>query len=203
MFFDREDAAQQLTEILEDYKNSKGSVIVAIPRGGVPVGKIISNALNLPLEITFIKKLGHPHNKEYAVGAVSLKDVILEPSLSISDKYIEQETKRLRKLLEERQNAFYGDKPLPDFKGKTVIIVDDGVATGLTMIASIKLIQKEKPHKIIVAIPVGPPDTVARLEALVDEVRCIEIHTPFYAVGQFYHSFDQVSDLEVQKLLVS
>lgn len=203
MYKDRMEAGNLLVQILQKY-GKEDAIILAIPRGGVPLGYIISEQLNLPLEVVLSKKIGHPLHKEYAIGAVTLKSSILsDAAADISPKYIEEETIRIRSLLNKRYNDYYGNRKPLQLEAKTLIIVDDGIATGNTMLSIIKMLHDEKPKKIVVAIPVAPHDSINKLEAspYVDEVICPLIPDYFQAVGQFYQNFDQVNDEEVKKLL--
>lgn len=203
MYKDRDEAGNLLALKLEKYSKTD-AIILAIPRGGIPLGFIISKKLNLPLEIVLSKKIGHPLHKEYAIGAVTLKSRILsEAAADISPLYIDEETKKIRGLLKKRYYDYYGDlKPL-QLKDKTLILVDDGLATGNTMLSIIKMLHDEKPNKIVVAIPVAPNDSIKKLQAspYVDEVICPLVPDYFQAVGQFYQNFDQVEDMEVRQLL--
>ncbi|GGK52104.1 MULTISPECIES: phosphoribosyltransferase [Flavobacteriaceae] len=204
MFKNREEAGILLADKLVNYSNKKDTVIVAIPRGGVPVGYQICKKLNLPLEIVLSKKIGHPFNKEYAIGAVTLDSYILSEAVpGISNKYIEKEIKKIRGILKQRQQLFYGSKKTINLKNKTVIIVDDGVATGNTLIASIELIKIAAPIKIIVALPVAPPSALKRIKALsaVYMTICLLEPRSFQAVGQFFEEFKQVDDTQVIDLL--
>lgn len=203
MYKDRAEAGNLLAQKLEKY-GKDDAIILAIPRGGVPLGFIICEKLNLPLEVVLSKKIGHPLHKEYAIGAVTLKSSILSNAAAdISPKYIEEETLRIRSLLNKRNNDYYGNRKPLQLKAKTLIIVDDGIATGNTMLSIIKMLHDEKPKKIVVAIPVAPHDTINKLEAspYVDEVICPLVPDYFQAVGQFYQNFDQVDDEEVKRLL--
>ena len=202
MFKNRIDAGTQLAEKLLEFK-SQNVVVLAIPRGGLPLGAIVAKALNAPLDVALTKKIGHPYNKEYAIGAVSLENIILSDAISVTKGYIEEETARLRKKLKERHNQYYKKGVSQDLKDKIVIIVDDGIATGNTILVTIELVKMQNPNKIVVAIPVAPPSTVRKLEASseVDEVICLETPYNFHAVGQFYQEFYQVSDQEAIQLL--
>jgi predicted phosphoribosyltransferase len=157
MYTNREEAGKLLANKLTNYKENKEVVIVAIPRGGVPVGYEIAQKLKVPLEIVLSKKIGHPFNKEYAIGAVTLENCILsDAAKDVSPVYIYDETEQVRALLKQRHQLYYGEKnPLP-LKDKIIILVDDGIATGNTMISCIQLIQLQKPLKMIVALPVAP-----------------------------------------------
>ena len=203
MYKDRIEAGNILATKLKDYSKTN-AVILAIPRGGIPLGYIISEKLNLPLEVVLSKKIGHPLHKEFAIGAVTLNSSILsDAAADISPKYIEEETKNIRSLLKKRYNDYYGDRERLKLKDRTLILVDDGIATGNTMLSIIKMLHDEQPKKIVVAIPVAPFDSIKKLQAspYVDEVICPLIPDYFQAVGQFYQNFDQVSDIEVKQLL--
>ena len=204
MFIDRKQAGILLAKELKQYQNKTDAVVVTIPRGGVPVGFEISQALNLPLEIVLSKKIGHPFNKEYAIGAVTLKSSVLsEAAEEVSHEYIEDETGRIRGLLQQRYDWYYGMKKPLELTNKTVIIVDDGIATGNTLLSSIQLIEQEEPKEIVIALPVAPPSALNKIRDLrsVTEVICILETRNFRAVGQFYEQFNQVSDEEVIALL--
>lgn len=206
MFKNRVEAAKLLLKQLTNYGNNKDVVIVTIPRGGVPIGKILSNSLKAPLEIVLSKKIGHPFHKEFAIGAVTLTDRILSPvAADAPQEYIDDETERIRQLLSQRQIMYYGVRKPMNLSNKVIIIVDDGVATGNTLISSIKLLNKMNPRKIIVALPVSPPETLKTIKELkeVNEVICLLTPPDFYSVGQFYEDFSPVSDDEVVKLLNS
>lgn len=202
MFKDRIDAGTQLAEKLLAFK-SQNVVVLAIPRGGLPLGAIVAKALNAPLDVALTKKIGHPYNKEFAIGAVSLENIILNEAIGVTKGYIEEETVRLRKKLKERHKQYYKNNEPQNLKDKTVIIIDDGIATGNTILVTIELVKMQNPNKIVVAIPVAPPSTVRKLEASseVDEVICLETPYNFHAVGQFYQEFFQVSDQEAVNLL--
>lgn len=197
MFRNRTEAGYLLAGELLKYKG-KPVVVMAIPRGGLPLGAIIADALQAPLEVALTKKIGHPFNREYAIGAVSRNQIIVSKPEGISESYIESETVRLREKLEERHRLFHRKKSPVPLKGKQVIIIDDGIATGNTLRVTIALISAEAPDKIIVAIPVAPPDTVSRIRdmAEVDDVICLLTPRNFHAVGQFYEDFAAVSDKE-------
>lgn len=202
MFQDRTDAGIQLAEKLTFYKDQE-VVVLAIPRGGLPLGAIVAKALNAPLDVALIKKIGHPYNKEYAIGAVSLESVITSDTANIPKRYIEEETSSIRDKLTQRYEQYYKKGKPHDLKGKVVIIVDDGIATGNTLLATVELIHNQKPKAIVVAIPVSPPSSLKKLEdsPFVNEVICLETPYNFMAVGQFYEEFDAVSDEEAIKIL--
>ncbi len=203
IFKDRNEAGYLLADKLEKYKKTD-AVILAIPRGGVPIAYIIAQTLNLPLEVVLSKKIGHPFHKEYAIGAVTLKSRILsDAAIDVSAAYIEEQTKRIRDLLQKRYEEYYGDKKPLQLKDKTLIIVDDGIATGNTIQSTIKMLHDEKPEKIVVAIPVAPSSAIKKLQGspFIDEIICLSTPLNFQAVGQFYENFNQVDDIEVNKLL--
>lgn len=203
IFKDRIEAAHLLADKLETYKE-KNAIVLAIPRGGVPMGYIIAKQLHLPLEVVLSKKIGHPLHKEFAVGAVTLKSQVLsEAAKNVSKSYIEEETKRIRTLLTKRYQDYYGTKKPQELKDKTLIIVDDGIATGNTIISTIEMLHDEHPKKIVVAIPVSSQSALQKLKStpFVDEVICLSTPVNFMAVGQFYKNFDQVDDTEVKSYL--
>ena len=204
MFKDRTDAGLLLVKKLSNYHNNKDAVVVTIPRGGIPLGYVISKGLHLPLELVLSKKIGHPLHKEFAIGAVTLTDRILSDAANdISRMYIEEETSRIRAILKERQDDYYDTRKPISFKNKIVIVVDDGVATGNTLMSSIKLIEKQKPSQIIVALPVGPPSVIEKIKNIpsVNDTICLLVPENFRAVGQFYKNFDPIKDNEVVTLL--
>lgn len=201
LFRDRYDAALKLIPLLEKYKHEQG-VVFAVPRGGVPIGYYIAKHYNLPLELLLTKKIGHPWSEELAIGAVSLDGHIIDPRHNVPETYIEGEIKKIREALKERYKKFMGDNHVPiDIENKIVIIVDDGIATGYTMLAAIKMIKQKNPKKIIVAVPVAPPETVKKIKEQVDNFICLHSPEDFFGVGQFYEDFSQVSDEEVIQLL--
>lgn len=204
MFRNRIEAGILLADKLKNYKYNKDVIIVTIPRGGVPVGYAIATKLHVPLEIVLSKKIGHPLHKEFAIGAVTLHDRILSPdSDSIEKEYLDRETKKIRDLLRWRHDTYYGSHKPISLKNKIIILVDDGVATGQSLISCIKLIEKQYPAKIIIALPVGPASVINKISNMpaVNQTICLLIPFNFYAVGQYYKEFDQVDDKEVIELL--
>ncbi|MBG6110747.1 putative phosphoribosyltransferase [Flavobacterium sp. CG_23.5] len=200
MFEDRIEAAVLLSERLKKYKNSN-AIVLAVPRGGVPIGLIIAKNLHLPLDIVLSKKIGHPYNKEFAVGAVSMNSMIIDKHPDVHQAYIDQETIRLRKLLKEKYKLYMGNREPLDIHGKNIILVDDGIATGNTLLVSIAMLRKKNPAKIIVAVPVVPYDTVTKFEDSADEFIYIIASKQFRGVGGFYQEFTQVEDEEVIQML--
>lgn len=200
-FKDRTDAALQLTEKLKKYKGQNG-IVLAVPRGGVPIGYIISKELELPLEIILSKKIGHPRNPEYAIGSVSLDGATMnENVMDVSMNYFQQESNRLLNSLKSKFAYYMRGRKMSNLEDKTVIVVDDGIATGSTIIATVNSIRKRDPKEIIVAVPVAPTSVVNKLKSIADDFICLLIPRDFLGVGQFYEDFSQVSDDEVITLL--
>ena len=200
MFLDRIDAAQQLADVLTRYKGSR-AVLLAIPRGGVPVAVTLGRLLDLPVDFLLTKKIGHPANRELAIGAVCATDTILDPRYPVTPFYVRQEEERLRTVLKMREDAYRaGRAPIP-LAGRPVILVDDGIATGFTMRAAIELARKAKASDVIVATPVAARETSDLLRALADEVICLQEPIILHAIGAHYQDFGQVSDEEVLEWL--
>ena len=196
-FKDRIDAGLQLAFKLKKYVIDP-CVVLAVPRGGVPVAYTVASELNFPMQLVLTKKIGHPINKEYAIGAASVTDYFVIPHDDVTEEYIQQEVKKVQEKLKDMQQKFMGDStPLP-LKGKTVIIVDDGIATGNTMLATVKVIRREEPEKIIIAVPVAAAGAYKKLAKEADEFICLLIAEEFYGVGAFYDDFKQVTDEEVK-----
>ncbi|MGB5780444.1 MAG: phosphoribosyltransferase family protein [Eudoraea sp.] len=202
MFKDRIDAGIQLANKLLPFKD-KEVVVLAIPRGGLPIGAIVAKALQAPLDVALSKKIGHPYNREYAIGAVSLENIILNDVSGIHKNYIAEETERIREKLKKRHQQYYQNRQPEELKDKVVIIIDDGIATGNTIRVTAEMVRTQKPKKVIVAIPVAPPSAVKSLEDSphIDQVICLQTPSDFMAVGQFYDFFNQVSDEEAIQLL--
>lgn len=202
MFKNRKEAGSLLLEKLKNYKG-KNAVILVIPRGGLPIGAILVKELGLPLEVALIKKIGHPLNKEYAIGAVSLNNIVLDnQAADIAMDFILCETKRLRGVLTKRKYEYYKNRKPRKLKNKIAIIVDDGIATGNTILATAQLVHEDSPFKVIVAAPVAPLSTVLKLSSspYIDEIICLEQSINFRSVGEFYADFEQISDEEAIKL---
>lgn len=204
MFNDRFDAARQLIPYLEAYRDNPTAIILAIPRGGLELGSVLARGLHLPLDVILSKKIGFPGNPEYAIGAVSLENVTISPQFADVpelEDYITEQIVEIRKLLNERNAQYRGNKPPLNLTDKIVIVVDDGVATGNTLRATLALIRQHRPAKIVVALPVAPATTLAELRKEADEVVCVLVPQVFLSVGQFYRHFYQVSDDEAIRLL--
>ena len=197
---DRTEAGFLLSEKLNKYQDTN-SVILAVPRGGVPVGIVISKALHLPLDIVVAKKIGHPSNKEFAIGAVSMDSMILDEHSDVPKKYIDDEIIRLRKQLDEKYGRYMGNRKPLDLENKNVILVDDGIATGNTLLSCITMLRKKNPAKIIVAVPVLPFDTIPLFEKNANELIYLTASKYFRGVGSFYEEFNQLEDEEVIQML--
>lgn len=196
MFRNRIQAGEMLAEKLKKYKNTSG-VVLAVPRGGVPVAYAVAKELDFPIEVVLTKKIGHPMNKEYAIGAASLTDYFVIPHENVSEEYTQEQLKLIHANLKKMYARFMGDKEPVDIQGKTVIVVDDGIATGNTLLGTIHVLRNSKPGKIVLGIPVASKSAVEKLSAEVDEVVAVLIPEEFYGVGAFYEDFEQVSDEEV------
>ena len=199
-FTNRYDAATKLAPLLEKYKNEEG-VILAVPRGGVPIGYYLAKHLDFALDLLMTKKLGHPVDREFAIGAVSIENHIIEEMLGVTPDYIEEETKRIRQHLIKRYKKFMGDREPADIKNKIVIVVDDGVATGRTILATLKMLRGRQPKKLVVAVPVASMEAAERIRQEVDDFICLYTPDPFYGVGRFYDDFSQTTDEEAMILL--
>ncbi|VVC05311.1 Xanthine phosphoribosyltransferase [uncultured archaeon] len=204
IFKDRADAAKKLAEKLLWLKK-ENPVILAIPRGGVVTGDVIASILDCKLDVIVSRKVGAPDNEELAIGAVMhdgsyFPNIEITRMLNVPESFVENEIARQRKEIERRLMKFRGSKEY-DLAGKTVVLVDDGIATGATMFVTAHWVKKQKPKKLIIAIPVGPPETIAKLNQIVDKVVVLQSPYIFNAVGEFYEVFDQVSDDEVQEIM--
>jgi predicted phosphoribosyltransferase len=198
MFKNRTEAGQQLADILDDH-DTEADIVVAIPRGGLPIGRIVADSLDIPLDIVSARKIGAPQNPELAVGAVASDGTVwlnesLIDELELEETYLEDQVEHQRKTALDKVKRYRGDRPPVESSGKTVLVVDDGVATGATTIACIRQIKNAGAERVILAIPVAPPDTIEKLQSEADEVICVESPPHFGAVSQFYESFEQVSD---------
>jgi putative phosphoribosyl transferase len=201
MFKDRYDAAMELALKLEKYKITDG-IVLAIPRGGVPIGYVIAKDLGFPLEIVLSKKIGHPSNPEYAIGSVSLDGMVINDGVTdVSEEYIYRTAGKILQDLKTKFKYYMGEQEPTNLKDKTVIIADDGIATGSTIVATIHSVKKMNPKKIIVAAPVASPSSIHKIESIADEVVVLQVPQNFMGVGQFYYDFSQVEDEEVILLL--
>lgn len=202
IFHDRYHAGVLLAPALNKYKNNKDTIVIGLPRGGVITGSAVAQALNLPLDIVCPHKIGAPSNPEYAIGAVTetgeaiLNEDVIE-GLGVSEDYLEAILEREKQRALRRLERYREGLPPRNLKGKSVIIVDDGMATGHTMKAAIKSVQAEGVHCLVVAVPVAPPETIAMIRPTVDEIVYLDAPAFFAAVGQFYQDFLPTTDEEV------
>lgn len=205
IFQDREEAGRKLGDALKKY-SSKDTVVLGIPRGGVVVAAQVAQALGAPLDVIVPRKLGAPHNPEVAIGAVTqdgtiITDEIMVRRLGLSDAEIDSLAGEVLKEIERRVQTYRNGKTGLNLEKKTVIVVDDGIATGFTVQAALESVRSAGSKKLVLAVPVAPADTVSTLREKVDELVCLQAPEIFYAVGQFYRDFDQTLDREVIELL--
>jgi len=204
-FRDRAAAGRVLATAVKPHGN-RDAVVLALPRGGVPVAAEVAAALGADLDLMIVRKLGVPGHSELAMGAIASGGIrVLNShviaSLRIQETAIEEVARREERELERREHAYRGACPRPVIKGRCVFLVDDGIATGATMRAAIAALRRQSPAKIVVAVPVAPPDTVDRLRSEADEVICLATPEAFWAIGQFYVEFPQLSDEAVREQL--
>lgn len=206
LFSDRADAGKRLAEALEKYRDRDDLLVLALPRGGVPVAAEVARRLDAEIDLMVVRKLGTPGQEELAMGAIASggkrilnRDVIRMANVSDSD--LEEVTKREQAELERREKTYRGDRPWPDVGGCSVIIVDDGLATGATMKAAAEAVRSYEPGELVIAVPVAPPDTVDELRSMADELVCLETPSSFGGIGQWYQDFGQTSDDEVRDLI--
>lgn len=206
-FADRTEAGRVLAERLEGMASAAEPVVLALPRGGVPVAHEIAKALHAPLDIFLVRKLGYPGHEEFAIGAIASGGVrVINPGAmrmaSFSNDEIDAIAAREQRELERREEAYRGGRPAPEIEGKTVILVDDGLATGSTMLAAVRALRLLHPRRVIVAVPVGSGDACELISREADEVVCPMVPEPFHAVGEWYRNFSQTTDEEVQQILM-
>jgi len=202
----RQVAGRELAAELEDYRNRKKLLVLALPRGGVPVALEIAEALDAELDLMIVRKLGMPGHVELAIGAIAMggakvlnREIIREAG--VSNAALREVTEQEMRELERRQRAYRGDRPWPDLKDATVILVDDGLATGATMRAAVAAVRQQQPGEVVVAVPVAPADSIALLQKEADTVVCPATPASFGAISYWYREFYQVSDDEVRSML--
>ncbi len=203
VFPDRNEAGRRLADKLLHLKDQH-PVVLALPRGGVPVGYEVAKGLEAPLDLVFVRKIGAPFQPELALGAVAdgghpitVLNEELVRRLEISETFLQEETKRKLAEIDRRRDAYKAGRPRIDVKGRTAIVVDDGIATGATVRVALQSVRKGLPARLVLAVPVAPPETIEALESEADEVICLEAPILFFAIGQFYRNFEQLSDQEV------
>ncbi|HLD89155.1 MAG TPA: phosphoribosyltransferase family protein [Candidatus Nanoarchaeia archaeon] len=206
VFENRHDAGKQLAKKLEKYKGEEDIIILAIPRGGLEIGFELATYLNVPLDVVISKKIGFPGDPEFAIGAVCYGGEVLldEPIIrdyNVDESYVKEEIRKLNEAINEKYKKYRNEAKFPELKGKIVILTDDGVATGHTMLAAINFAKKKHAKKIIVAVPVCPVELHGKIEKLVDELVVLDTPLNFIAIGQFYEEFNQVTDEEAIKYL--
>lgn len=207
-YYDRQEAGKILANELASYTNNPNVIVLALPRGGVPVAYEIAKKLNVTLDVFIVRKLGLPEHEEFAMGAIAVDGTVVfndeaVKNLNIPKSVIEQVIQIEEQELERRNILYRGNRPFPIITGKTIILVDDGLATGATMHAAIKALQKHHPVQIIVAVPVAASDSFRKISTLVNKVICPFIPDNFYGVGLWYVNFPQTTDTEVHELLVN
>ena len=207
LFRDRREAGRELARLLVGYATRSDLLILALPRGGVPVGYEIAQALHAPLDVLIVRKLGMPGHEELAMGAIAsggirvLHDEVIQV-VGLPESVIDEVTADEQKELLRREREYRGDRPRLSIEDRIVVLVDDGLATGSTMRAALAAVRQRRPAKVIVAVPVAAPDTCAELKSEADEVYCARTPAFFFGVGQWYEDFSQTSDEEVRELLL-
>jgi putative phosphoribosyl transferase len=204
-FADRTEAGERLGEELRE-RDIEADMVLAIPRGGLPLGRAVADALDAPLDIVVAKKIGAPGNPEYAIGAVAADGSVWRNEDAIAttrtdEEYFEEQHGEVAEAARQKAERYRGDRPEPELAGEDVVVVDDGVATGSTLRACLQQLRDTDADRVVVAVPVGPPGTIGELEELSDEVVCLQTPSSFRGVGQFYDRFDQVSDEEAMEYL--
>ena len=206
-FLNRSDAGRQLAaELLPRYGGRSDVLVLGLPRGGVPVAFEMAVALDAPLDVFVVRKLGLPGHEEFGIGAIASGGVrVVDESVlrayGVDSRTLEEITEREQRELERRERRYRDDRPFPAIQDRVVILVDDGLATGSTMRAAVAALRAEGPREIVVAVPVGAPETCSAMARLADDVVCLMTPEPFYAVGLWYENFDQTDDAEVHDLL--
>lgn len=205
-FKDRSEAGHELAKALAAYADKNDVIVLALPRGGVPIADVVASELSLPMDVWLVRKLGVPGHEELAMGALSMGGIChidneITEELDISQQAVKEVIVQEYQELERRNRLYRHDRPLPVLKGKTVIVVDDGLATGATMRAAVLSLRKAQADRIIVAVPVGAVPSCNTLRGVADDVVCVQTPEPFWGVGQWYGNFSQTSDEEVLETL--
>lgn len=208
LFEDRHAAGLALAAALSGYRKVPGLLVLGLPRGGVPVAAAVADALGAELDVLVVRKLGVPWQPELAMGAVAsggatvFSDEVME-SIGISESQLDEVMQSERRELERRERLYRADRPFPDVAGRTVILVDDGIATGATMKAAVRALRQLEAGRVVVAVPVAPAQVRAEFDAVADEFVCVRAPKHFFAVGAWYRHFGQTSDEEVQHLIMA
>ncbi|MFV8783377.1 phosphoribosyltransferase [Microbulbifer sp. SA54] len=208
-FENRSEAGRQLAQLLADYRDQSGHgdvIVLALPRGGVPVALEVARHLHAPLDLMLVRKLGVPGHEELAMGAITHSARVLNEEVirncGISDEALARETQLERAELERRASRYRGDRPWPSLENRRVILVDDGIATGATMAVAALAIREQHPAELVIAVPVAPPSALARFAHLADRIVCPMQPTSFWAIGAWYRDFSQLSDEQVSRLML-
>lgn len=207
MFYqDRSDAGQRLVPLVEKYRNDPDAIVLGLPRGGVVVARELAEALGLPLDVWVTRKIGAPMNPELAIGSIDTNGKVNLDENSVrlyevSDRYIREEVEEQTEEIKRRYLAYRGSEDPPAVAGKTVLVIDDGIATGFTMVAALESLRKREAGKLVCVVPVASPRVISQIETLADEVYYLSAPSYFSAVGEFYRDFSQVSDAEVIAIL--
>ena len=206
LYRDRSEAGRLLAARMTKHANRNDVIVLALPRGGVPVAYEVAHAIHAPLDVFIVRKLGVPGHEELAMGAVAsggvqvINEQVVQ-QLSLSQEQIDQAAARELREIERREQSYRGDRPHPELQGKVVILIDDGLATGATMLAAVRAVRLQDPSRIVVAVPVASAETCEMIRPEVEEIVCVATPEPFYAVGLWYEDFSQTTDEEVHDLL--
>ena len=206
LYRDRRDAGERLADALEDLRGTPDLLVLALPRGGVPVAEPVARRLGAPLDVFVVRKIGFPGNEEFAMGAVASGGIVLvQPTLleRIPGEELRRALQRAVQELNERERSYRGGRPPPNVEGRTVVLIDDGLATGATMRAAVEALRRQRPRQIIVAVPIASPETCEALAREVDRMVCAATPEPFHAVGLWYGDFSPTTDEEVKRILGS
>ena len=196
LFKNRYSAGKLLAEKLSSYKNKKDILVLGIPRGGIEVASAVAKELNAELSVIITKKITYPTNPEFAVGAASLDSYVIDETYKHAEKTLKEDIKKLMSEIKSRYKKYTNGK-IPVLRGKTIVIADDGLATGHTMLAAIKYARSKKPKKLIAAVPVSSQEAYEAIKKLADKIVCLDIPINFFAVGNFYQEFGQLTDEDV------
>lgn len=206
-FKHRAHAAKLLSDQLKRFARDPKGIILAIPRGGVELGAVLADELFLPLDVVVSKKIGAPDNPEFAIGSVNMRGEVvlnlLETGIAPSKEYLETEVLRIKQVIQDKLQLLRGNRPFPNLKGKHVIVVDDGIATGSTMKGALEYVRAQAPERLIMAVPIAPNGTQREFASLCDEIFILSEEPWFAAVGAFYDDFPQVEDSQAKQLLAT